>query len=134
MIIRLTNAQIGLLIEETRKKYPIEACGVLFGDVSSNEAVVRKIILVHNILESPTNFQINPEEFLKILFKAEKGGMQLIGFFHSHPAAPYPSITDVRYMKLWPESIWLITSSIDYNVAAYKTVNGALQRINIEVN
>ena len=133
MIVKLTEEQIGLLVEETRKKYPIEACGILFGDIS-NEAVVRKIVAVHNLLESSTNFQISPEEFLKASFEAEEEGMQLIGFFHSHPAASHPSMADIRYMALWPENLWLIISSIDYDIAAYQTVNSTIQRIDVKVD
>lgn len=134
MILRLTREQIRLLIEETREKYPVEACGLLFGDISSKEAVVRKVGVTRNLLESSTNFQIDPEEFFRVLFEAEKEGMQLIGFFHSHHAASHPSKTDVRYMKLWPENIWLIISSIDYDMAAYCTINDRLRRIDIKVN
>lgn len=134
MIIRLTKEHIRLLTEETRKKYPIEACGLLFGDISSKDAVVRKIILVQNILESSTNFQIDPEEFLNASFIAEEEGMQHIGFFHSHPAAANPSVTDNRYMKLWPENIWLIISSVDYDMGAYQTSDSGFRRIDIKVN
>jgi len=134
MIVRLTEEQICLLAEETKRNYPIEACGLLFGDISNEESVVRKIVSVRNVLQSSILFQIDPEEFIKVLFEAEKDDMQLIGFFHSHPAAPQPSVTDVRYMQLWPENIWLIISSIDYSLAAYQTVNGVLKRINIEVS
>jgi proteasome lid subunit RPN8/RPN11 len=134
MIIRLTKKQIRLLIEEARKKNPIEACGILYGYINSKDARVRKIIMANNILESPTNFQINPEEFLKALLEAEKNSMQLVGFFHSHPTIPYPSITDVRSMKRWPENIWLIISSIDYSMEAYQNVNDKPRRIYIEIN
>jgi len=53
------------------------------------------------------------------LYKAEENGLQLIGFYHSHPAAPRPSPINLDYMKLWPHSIWLIVSSLDYSIAAY---------------
>lgn len=133
MIIRLTKEQILLIIEDARKKYPLENCGILFGDINSTEAVVRKIVVTHNILESSTNFQIDPEEFLKALLGAEKESMQLIGFFHSHPAKPQPSKIDLQYMKFWPESIGLIISSIDYNIAAYQTINNKFRRIIMKV-
>jgi len=134
MIIRLTQAQAGLLIEEARKKYPIEACGLLFGDIGSGEAIVKRIVGVENLLESRTNFQVDPEEFLKALSEAEKDGMQHIGFFHSHPGAPHPSATDIRFMGLWPENIWLIISSIDYAIAAYLTENDTPREIMVKVN
>ena len=100
MIILLSKTQVSLLIEEARKKYPIESCGLLFGWITSEEAIVKKIVTTRNILESSTEFQINPEEFIKHISEAEKEGLKLIGFYHSHPAAPKPSMTDIKYMRL----------------------------------
>jgi len=134
MILRLTRAHIRLLVKETRKSYPVEACGLLFGDTSSGEAVVKRIVAVKNMLESSTNFQVDPQEFFKALSKAGKSGMQHIGFFHSHPAAPQPSATDISYMRLWPENIWLIISSIDYAVAAYRTEDDAPREVAVRID
>jgi len=134
MILQLTEEQIRILKEETKDRYPSEVCGLLFGDIDGRKAIVKRIAVLQNILESATRFQIDPEAFVEALSEAEKNGMQLIGFFHSHPAPAYPSPNDVEYMKLWPENIWLIISSIDYNVAAYQTVNGEPRRIDIEVS
>ncbi|KYH39620.1 MAG: hypothetical protein AYL32_015470 [Candidatus Bathyarchaeota archaeon B26-2] len=133
MILRITREQNRLLLKETRKRWPEEACGLLFGDVSGKEAVVKKVVMVRNVLESPTNFQVDPEEFLKELSKAEKEGMQFIGFFHSHPAAPQPSPTDVRYMRLWPGDIWLVISSVDYSMKAYRIVDDELAGLHVEI-
>jgi len=134
MIILLTREQMRLLIEETKKRYPIEACGVLFGKVENGEAVVVKIMTFHNVLESPTDFQIDPEEFLRALSEAEKEGTELLGFFHSHPARPHPSSNDLRHMKLWPGNIWVIISSTDYGIAAYRIVDDDLQGIEIKTD
>jgi len=133
MILRITREQNRLLLKETRKRWPEEACGLLFGDVSGKEAVVKKVVSVCNVLESPTNFQVDPEEFLKELSKAEKEGMQFIGFFHSHPASPQPSPTDVRYMRLWPGDIWLVISSVDYSMKAYRIVDDELAGLHVEI-
>jgi len=134
MIICLKKEHKSALIEETRKRYPNEACGILFGDQRSEGPIVRKIVPVHNVLESIINFRIDPEGFLKLLSEAEREGMELVGFFHSHPAAPQPSVTDTKYMKLWPENIWLIISSINHDMAAFIIVNSKPRRIKIKVD
>jgi proteasome lid subunit RPN8/RPN11 len=122
MIVHLTKKQKDLLGEETRKRYPVEACGLLFGEIRKDEAFVRKIVCVRNRLKSTVRFQIDPEEFLESLWEAEKENLEHIGFFHSHPAPPHPSAVDVRYMRFWPETAWLIISSIDYDMAVYQNV------------
>jgi len=134
MIIRLNKEQKSLLIEKTKKEYPNEACGILFGDLGSEGPIVRKIVPVRNVLESITNFQIDAEEFLRSLSEAEREGIELIGFFHSHPAAAHPSVTDAKYMKLWPGNIWLIISSINHDIAAFIIVDGRPGRIEIRVD
>ena len=134
MIVRFTEEQIRFLVKETRREYPFEACGFLFGDTRQEAAFVRKIVASENSLRSSTRFQIDPEEFLRALSEAEKENLEHIGFFHSHPSPPEPSVIDARHMRLWPESIWLILSSIDHEIAAYQAVNGSFRRIALEVN
>jgi len=134
MILLLTNKQVSSLIEETKRKHPIESCGLLFGWITGEKIVVKKIVTTRNVLGSTTEFQINPEEFVKQISEAEREGLQLVGFYHSHPASPKPSIIDVKYMKLWPKSIWLIISSTDYSIEAYKAVNEKLVKVTIKVS
>lgn len=133
MIVRLSEEQALFLISIAEERYPQEACGLLFGDLKREEVVVRKITPACNTLRSPTDFQIDPEEFLRALVEAEKEDVHHIGFFHSHPASPKPSTTDARYMGLWPESIWLIVSSISHKMAAYQTIGGSPQKLDLEV-
>lgn len=133
MILLLSKRQIPLLIEESRKKYPIESCGLLFGWITNEEAVVKKIVITRNVLKSSIEFQINPEEFIKHISEAEREGLRLIGFYHSHPAVPRPSVIDVKYMKLWPKSIWLIISSIDYSIEAYQMVDEKFVKVDVKV-
>lgn len=134
MIVRLTKEQKQFLVREAREKSPMEACGLLFGDIKSEEATVRRIVATRNVSESSTHFEVDPEEFVEALLKAEKEKMELIGFFHSHPATPQPSIVDIRYMKLWPGNIWVVISSIDYQISAYQTINNSLIDVKLEVN
>jgi len=133
MILWLTKRQVSLLIEDSKRNYSIESCGLLFGSITKEKAIVKKVIAAQNILKSPTEFQINPEEFIRHLFEAEKKDLELIGFYHSHPAAPKPSVIDTKYMKLWPNSIWLIISTVDYSIGAYQAVNGKFEKVDVKV-
>jgi proteasome lid subunit RPN8/RPN11 len=134
MIVRLTEEQIRFLVEKTRNEYPFEACGLLFGHVGQRVAAVKKIVASSNVLKSSTRFQIDPEEFLGALTKAENENLDHVGFFHSHPASPEPSMTDIKYMQLWPDNIWLMLSSINHEMAAYHAVNSSFRRITLKVN
>lgn len=131
MIIKISKEGVRLLIERARAEYPIEICGVLFGLIHENEVCVTKIVMLKNILRSENMFQIDPEEFLKEVLKSEEEGLQHIGFFHSHAGDTRPSRLDLKYMGLWPESVWLIISSTSCTIAAYKCLNKNFQEIPI---
>lgn len=134
MIVHLTMEQMYFITNETKQKLPLEACGLIFGEIEYDEVIVKNIVAVQNKLKSPTTFKVDPEELFKALMVAEKKGYELIGFYHSHPASPEPSDIDTRYMKLWPNYVWLVISSVNYNVKAYCVSNNSVHRVKIAVD
>ena len=48
----LTEKQISTLIEEARRKHPVEACGLLFGHITEREMFIKRIVPTGNLLES----------------------------------------------------------------------------------
>ncbi|MEM0011122.1 MAG: Mov34/MPN/PAD-1 family protein, partial [Candidatus Bathyarchaeia archaeon] len=85
------------------------------------------------VLASRELFEVDPEEFLAEFIKSEREGLQHIGFFHSHPGTTEPSKIDLKFMELWPGTIWLIISSLNRNIAAYRIVNGKLRLVYIRI-
>jgi len=120
LILRLTRHHLDLLREESQKTYPVEACAMLFGDLTSEGAVIRKVVVAPNKLLSSERFEIAPEMAVEATTKAEDEGLDFVGLFHSHPAPAIPSTIDLKFMKLWGDAIWLILSSTDDNFAAYR--------------
>lgn len=133
LILHLQYSLIDLLKQETKKVYPFEACAMLFGKLSKNEAVVEKIEITQNMLHSTTRFQIDPEDVAAIITKAEKEGQEFIGLFHSHAARATPSLIDLKYMRLWGDSLWLIISSTDGTLAAYQLIDGNVEEVTIRI-
>ncbi len=97
----------------TGAKNQIEVCGLIIGEIRGDRAIVTEVRQARNVLKSPVRFQIDPIDFLKALEEAEDMGLDVIGFYHSHPAPPYPSLVDRKYMLLWPGKIWLIVSTLE---------------------
>jgi proteasome lid subunit RPN8/RPN11 len=122
-----------LLKQEAEKVHPVEACAMLFGNLSHDEAVVEKVEVAPNELQSAVRFKIDPAKVAAAFTEAEEEGLDFIGLFHSHPAPAAPSPIDLKYMKLWGDALWLIMSSTDGNLAAYQlrddTVKEATLRI-----
>lgn len=89
--------------------------------------------MAKNILSSTVEFVISPKFVIAELKKAEKEGLELIGFFHSHPAAAYPSAVDLKTMKLWPNTVWLIFSLTEKKFSAYLIRNNILEEIELKI-
>lgn len=131
MKVRLSRILSDILLEEARRRCPVEACGALFGSTRGDEVRVEAVAPLRNTLESEFMFQIDPEEFLKVLIECEGRGLSHVGFFHSHPGYGKPSTTDLRYMKLWPGSIWIIVSCRESRMEAYRIIDGSLEEATI---
>jgi proteasome lid subunit RPN8/RPN11 len=88
---------------------PEESVALLFGIVDDSNVVVRRIAIVSNTAESRSTFSVEPALQYRLLVEAEERGEDLVCIFHSHPAPPRPSQTDLKNMKLNPV-VWLIAS------------------------
>lgn len=133
MILRLTGEQLRLLRNESRKTHPVEACGLLFGRLIDGETVVTRVVIMPNVLKSPVRFEADPQTVFNAFEQAERDELQFIGLFHSHPAPASPSAVDLKYMRLWGEAVWLILSSIDGTIAAFKMTDGDPHEVSLKV-
>lgn len=121
------------LIVKTALKTEIEICGLLLGKIINQTAIVKELSFGRNIRKSPILFEIASEDIYRILTYAERKGLEVVGMFHSHPANPYPSQRDLRFMKLWPIP-WLIVSSItgDFDCYAYDSEEKRIYKVKIK--
>lgn len=74
--------------EET---YPHECCGVLLGRAEEgDQRVVTAVARAGNTrTDSPQNrYNIDPRELIAIQRRAREQGLDIIGFYHSHPDHP----------------------------------------------
>ncbi len=133
MILRLQPHHLDLLKQETRKVHPVEACALLFGKLSKNEAFVEKVEVAPNELRSTVRFEIDPMRVVATFNEAEEEGLEFIGLFHSHPAPAVPSPIDLKFMKLWGDALWLILSSTDGNLAAYQIKDDKVEEAAIRI-
>ena len=89
---------------------PDESVALLFGVIIENNVFVNRVELMENESKvNRTTFSVNPESEYQLLVGAEEVGESLVGIYHSHPAPPEPSTTDLRNMRLNPV-VWLIAS------------------------
>jgi proteasome lid subunit RPN8/RPN11 len=112
--ISLTAGQIKELASIAKDVLPDESCALLLGE---NNIVV-EILAMRNVDESPITFSIESTELMHAYNLAESKGLQVIAIFHSHPAKPSPSSTDIKFMEINPV-VWLIYSTTEWRLKAY---------------
>ena len=97
--------------EHGEKDYPHECCGAMLGAETGAGREVRALYpLVNRRDDSPRNrFSITPEDFRAAERAAIQRGLDLLGWYHSHPDHPArPSEFDREHA--WPWYSYVIVS------------------------
>jgi proteasome lid subunit RPN8/RPN11 len=112
MSLSLTAAHLGRLREQARGSYPHECCGALLGTADPRfpaDKRVRDVLPAENErADSPRNrYLITSEEVRRFEAEARHRGLEVVGFYHSHPDHPaQPSQYDRDHA--WPWYSYLI--------------------------
>ncbi|TKD52194.1 M67 family metallopeptidase [Sphingomonas baiyangensis] len=108
-----------LIVAEAQRVAPLEACGLLFGELDRVEVAN----VAKNVAEDPRcRFEIDPAAFFAALRAERAGGPRIAGWWHSHPSGDArPSATDAA-MAAPDGRLWLIVAG--EAVAAWRAVAG----------
>ena len=97
---------IEAVVAHARDARPAECCGILLG---RGEEIV-EAVRCRNLADDPNRFLIDPNDHFAAQRRARAQGLDVIGFYHSHPhSAPAPSDTDLAEAS-YPDSLYLIVS------------------------
>ena len=91
--------------------YPEEGCGVLLGREADGTRLVERVLPFENrrMDQRDHRYLITPEQFLVAEREGREAGLDVLGFFHSHPDHPaLPSAFDLEHA--WPYYSYLIVS------------------------
>mgnify|MGYP000124622386 FL=1 len=92
---------------------PEEACGLIAGEKSDTERVIKKVYYLTNIDHTNEHFSLDPKEQLAAIKDMRKNGLEPLGNWHSHPETPArPSKEDIR-LAFDSEASYLIMSLMD---------------------
>jgi proteasome lid subunit RPN8/RPN11 len=101
----LSPEQAQAIVAHAREDAPREACGLIAGrgDRAS------EIIPVANIADDPVHaYHMDEIALVKAFTSIEARGLEVVGFYHSHPAGePIPSRTDIA-QATYPDTPYLI--------------------------
>lgn len=121
MVLKVKREHLKEMLEEAKKKHPVEACGILVGERRGDEAVVEKVYHARNILHSTSAYRIDPFDQIRVFQEAEVEGLEVVGFYHSHPFwEPCWSQEDEERGKLWTNYFHIIISPKNNKVKAYR--------------
>jgi len=129
--IWLRPALAAQILAHARAEAPREACGLLIGLGGAVEAVVP----ARNVAEEPTRFfRLDERDLVRGMFDAERRGLTLVGFYHSHPdGVPVPSATDIAQSH-YPDAAHVIAGlRADPALAAWRLRYGEAERLALEV-
>lgn len=82
------------------RAYPYECVGALFGAREATGALITEVLPLDNESDQDRRrrFHVADRDYLACERHARDAGLELLGFYHSHPDYPAePSATDVRY-------------------------------------
>lgn len=108
--VALTRDIYEQIIEHARDSYPNECCGIMIGSNMKG----KKIIYTHRAENTNTDrardrYIISPTEIFLMDREARSQGLDIIGFYHSHPDHPSaPSATDREWGQ--PNYSYMIVS------------------------
>ncbi|MEM3519582.1 MAG: M67 family metallopeptidase [Candidatus Hadarchaeales archaeon] len=109
--MKIRKMELDEIFRHSEACYPFEACGILIGRKTGKEKVVEKVILAKNVLSSPVEYEVDAESLFKAFELAERNGLEVLGFFHSHPHhEPFWSSIDEERSKYWVDHSFLIVS------------------------
>jgi proteasome lid subunit RPN8/RPN11 len=102
----LPPAVLAAIVGHAEEAQPAECCGVLVG----SEHAILESCRAQNLAQDPNRFLIDPRDHIEARRTARDRGLEVVGFYHSHPrSAPYPSPTDVAEAT-YPECVHLIVT------------------------
>ena len=111
-MIELRDSHLNEIREHGERDYPFECCGLLIGRFSDGKKTVAETYPISNAREEEAKrnrFLIRPEELLRGEKLARQKGLDVVGFYHSHPDdKARPSQYDLDHA--WPTYSYIIAS------------------------
>jgi proteasome lid subunit RPN8/RPN11 len=110
--VTLSASHLEAIARHGEETFPDECCGILLGRETNGRRVVESLLPIDNTWDAEERrrrFLIQPGDLLKAEREARKAGMDVLGFYHTHPDSPArPSDFDRDHA--WPWYTYLIAS------------------------
>ncbi|SDN00861.1 M67 family metallopeptidase [Allokutzneria albata] len=125
---------VDAMVAHAREDHPDEACGVLAGPEGSDRP--ERFIPMTNAARSPTFYQFDSMEQLRLHRELEANGEVPVVIYHSHTATEaYPSRTDVN-IAAEPDAHYVLVSTrdpLEHEFRSYRIVEGVVTEEPVEI-
>jgi proteasome lid subunit RPN8/RPN11 len=117
--VRITPPALEAIRAHASEGFPLEICGMLLA-VKGSKDVIETHRATNVAPERPeVRYKIAPKEHRQIEDQADARGLEIVGYYHSHPNhAAYASRFDTD--DAWPNAFYLIASCIESEVKDIK--------------
>ena len=107
MTLRLSEAALQEIRRQGELAYPGECCGVMAGRTGKIKEVQHLIPMPNRRTDDPHRYLIAPEDLRRVTLELQRAGLEILGYYHSHPDHPAaPSAFDREHA--WPWYSYLI--------------------------
>ena len=111
-MIGLSAPHLDDIRQHGERDYPFECCGLMLGRFASDQKTVLETYPISNAREEEAKrnrFLIRPEELMRGEKHAREKGLDVVGFYHSHPDdRAVPSQYDLEHA--WPTYSYVVVS------------------------
>jgi proteasome lid subunit RPN8/RPN11 len=112
MIVSLSRELQRRIYDQMEATYPHEGGGFLLGTAQNGGVRIEAISPVENVFaeaERHHRYAMTPQDWLRLEDEADARGLELVGYYHSHPDSPaVPSEYDREHAL--PNFVYIITS------------------------
>lgn len=128
MVLTVTSGVMATLLSEAAKAAPEECCGLLLG----RGELVSEARPASNVApDRLRHFEIDPMALFAAHKQARAGGLELLGYYHSHPEGhPVPSATDCEHAS-GDARVWAIVAGEE--IAFWRDGEGGFAAAEVQV-
>ncbi|TDP96538.1 Mov34/MPN/PAD-1 family protein [Labedaea rhizosphaerae] len=139
LVLQLRQDLVDQMVAHARRDHPDEACGLLVGPAGADRP--ERFIPMLNAARSPTFYQFDEGEWLRVYQETDAADEEIVAVFHSHTATEaYPSRTDVgiadNYAMFLPSPHYVLVSTREpdtHELRSYRIADGAVTEERVDV-
>lgn len=120
------------VIDDATRASPRECCGLLLG---TDDRIV-EAVRARNLAESASRYLIDPEDHIRARRAARVRALEVVGFYHSHPASrAWPSPSDIAEASD-EDAVWMIVgvSQGEPEIRLFAIANGQARELTYDVD